>query len=48
MKKLRALFSILVIGSVAACGDLPLEPQVQDTISAEQLEIQRSLMGSGS
>ncbi len=48
MKKLQALFAILVIGSVAACGDLPFEPQVDDTITVEERQVQRGLMGSGS
>lgn len=48
MKKLQALFAILVIGSVAACGDLPFEPQADDTITVEQRQVQRGLMDSGS
>jgi predicted small lipoprotein YifL len=44
MKRFRSLLALLAIASIAACGDLPFEPQSSDS---DTEQTQRGAQGSG-
>jgi hypothetical protein len=44
MKRFRSLLALLAIASIAACGDLPLDPKSSDS---DTEQTQRGMMGSG-